>query len=88
MGPGHNALHDGPAIERRRLEDPLCQQTDSLFHQTYMFGSAHSAGFNCVFADGSVHSISYDVPIDLLNSLGTKGGEAGQYEVVDLSGIN
>jgi prepilin-type processing-associated H-X9-DG protein len=53
-----------------------------------MFGSAHAAGFNCVFADGSVHSISYDVPIDMFNSLGTKGGEAGPYEVTDLSAIN
>jgi prepilin-type N-terminal cleavage/methylation domain-containing protein len=56
--------------------------------QSYMFGSAHAAGFNCVFADGSVHSISYDVPIDVFNSLGTKGGEAGPYEVTDLSAIN
>jgi prepilin-type N-terminal cleavage/methylation domain-containing protein len=60
----------------------------SLFNQTYLFGSAHAAGFNCVFADGSVHSISYDVPIDVFNSLGTKGGEAGQNEVTDLSAIN
>jgi prepilin-type N-terminal cleavage/methylation domain-containing protein len=60
----------------------------NLFNQTYMFGSAHSAGFSCVFADGSVHAISYDVPIDVLNSLGTKGGEAGQYEVVDFTEIN
>lgn len=60
----------------------------NLFNQTYMFGSAHSSAFNCVFADGSVHSISYDVPIDVFNSLGTKGGEAGPYEVTDLSAIN
>jgi prepilin-type N-terminal cleavage/methylation domain-containing protein/prepilin-type processing-associated H-X9-DG protein len=67
-------------------DNPL--SNSKKFHQTYMFGSAHSGGFNCVFADGSVHSISYDVPIDVLNSLGTKGGEAGQYEVVDFSGLN
>ncbi|QEG37237.1 DUF1559 domain-containing protein [Bythopirellula goksoeyrii] len=67
--------------------DNPSDQSD-YFNQTYMFGSAHPAGFNCVFADGSVHSISYDVPIDVLNSLGTKGGEAGQYEVLDLTGLN
>lgn len=66
----------------------LCTTNSALFNQTYMFGSAHSAAFNCVFADGSVHSIGYDIPIDVFNSLGTKGGEAGQYEVVDFSGIN
>ncbi|MBX3435162.1 MAG: DUF1559 domain-containing protein [Pirellulales bacterium] len=59
-----------------------------LYNQTYMFGSAHSAGFNSAFADGSVRSISYDVPIEVLNSIGTKGGEAGAYETTTLEGIN
>jgi prepilin-type N-terminal cleavage/methylation domain-containing protein len=66
----------------------LCVGESAIFNQTYLFGSAHSAGFNCVFADGSVHTISYDIPIDVLNSLGTKGGEAGQYEVLGREGVN
>jgi prepilin-type processing-associated H-X9-DG protein len=36
------------------------------------FGSAHPSGFNTVFADGSVHSINYDIDIVLFNNLGTR----------------
>jgi prepilin-type N-terminal cleavage/methylation domain-containing protein/prepilin-type processing-associated H-X9-DG protein len=83
-----------PDTMRSTMAVPLSDSTakelcaTQQFGQSYMFGSAHSAGFNCVFADGSVHTINYDVPIDLLNSLGTKGGEAGPYEVFDLTGLN
>jgi prepilin-type processing-associated H-X9-DG protein len=34
------------------------------------FGSAHSAGFNAVFADGSVRLISYAIPVSVLTQLG------------------
>ena len=76
------------AVWRKLCASDNTSDKSDLFNQTYMFGSAHSSGLNCVFADGSVHSISYDIGIDVFNSLGTKGGEAGPYEVVDLSGIN
>jgi hypothetical protein len=36
-----------------------------------------------VFADGSVHQISYDVDGILFNNLGTRNGE----ETVDISGL-
>jgi Protein of unknown function (DUF1559) len=40
----------------------------------YYFGSAHTAGFNSVYADGSVHTLTYDVDIVLLNGLATRAG--------------
>ena len=36
----------------------------------YAFGSAHSGGINCVFADGSVHTINYDADPEVFNLLG------------------
>jgi prepilin-type N-terminal cleavage/methylation domain-containing protein/prepilin-type processing-associated H-X9-DG protein len=47
----------------------------------YVFGSAHSSGVNAVYADGSIHQISYNVDINIFNALGTRNGE----EVVDLN---
>jgi prepilin-type N-terminal cleavage/methylation domain-containing protein/prepilin-type processing-associated H-X9-DG protein len=37
-----------------------------------MFGSSHPSGFNAVFADGSVHSISYAIDPLLFSYLGNK----------------
>jgi len=36
----------------------------------YGFGSAHPAGINAVFADGSVHNIKYGVDPQVFNALG------------------
>jgi prepilin-type N-terminal cleavage/methylation domain-containing protein/prepilin-type processing-associated H-X9-DG protein len=36
----------------------------------YPFGSAHSGGLNSVFADGSVHFISFDINREIFNRLG------------------
>ena len=47
----------------------------------FFFGSSHPGGINAVYADGSVHSISYDVDVNLFNALGTRNGE----EVADFS---
>jgi prepilin-type N-terminal cleavage/methylation domain-containing protein len=38
------------------------------------FGSAHTAGIQAVFADGSVHTISYDIAPEVFNGLGTRSG--------------
>jgi prepilin-type N-terminal cleavage/methylation domain-containing protein/prepilin-type processing-associated H-X9-DG protein len=48
------------------------------------FGSAHTSGFNCVYADGSVHSLGYDIDIVVFNALGTRAGN----ESVDTSAAN
>jgi prepilin-type N-terminal cleavage/methylation domain-containing protein/prepilin-type processing-associated H-X9-DG protein len=39
------------------------------------FGSAHTAGINVAFADGSVHAIGYEVDVVLFNGLATRDGE-------------
>ena len=50
----------------------------------YYFGAAHPSTFNCVFADGSVHSLSYDIDVTLFNGLGTRGGgESVDTSIVD-----
>jgi hypothetical protein len=45
------------------------------------FGSAHTAGLNCVYADASVHFIRFEVDVTLFNNLGTRNGE----ETIDQS---
>jgi prepilin-type processing-associated H-X9-DG protein len=45
-------------------------------YNVLQFGSAHTSGMNAVFADGSVHSISYDIDVTVFNSLGTRNGKA------------
>jgi prepilin-type processing-associated H-X9-DG protein len=39
------------------------------------FGSAHPGGINAVYADGSVHSISFDVNVEVFNALGSRNGD-------------
>jgi hypothetical protein len=36
----------------------------------FQFGSAHPAGINAVFADGSVHNVKYGIDPDVFNALG------------------
>jgi hypothetical protein len=40
------------------------------WHSGFVFGAAHPAGFNSVFADGSVHNIKYGIDADVFNALG------------------
>jgi prepilin-type N-terminal cleavage/methylation domain-containing protein/prepilin-type processing-associated H-X9-DG protein len=42
----------------------------------WLFGSPHTGGFNAVFADGSVHTINYDIDIYVFNALGTRNGSS------------
>ena len=63
------------------FESPIGGQWNVL-----QFGSAHPAGINCVFADGSVHIVDYGVDIFLFNSLGTRNGNS-MNETNDLTGV-
>lgn len=38
----------------------------------FMFGGAHSSGMNAVFADGSVHNISFSIDREMFNYLGDR----------------
>ena len=57
----------------------------------FHFGSAHAGGINAVFADGSVHTISYDIDLDVFNAIGTRNGTSYGEErkgVVSMDGVN
>jgi prepilin-type N-terminal cleavage/methylation domain-containing protein len=56
-------------------------------YNVLQFGSAHTAGINAVFADGSVHSISYDIDVSIFNGLGTRNGYALN-ETDRMDGVN
>jgi prepilin-type processing-associated H-X9-DG protein len=51
------------------------------------FGSPHTGGINAGFADGSVHSVSFDIDVTVFNSLGTRNGMALN-ETSDTTGVN
>ena len=66
---------------------PTINSTNDLFGtqaDNYYFGAAHTGGFNSVFADGSVHTLNYDIDVVLLNSLATRAGG----EIVDSAARN
>ncbi len=48
---------------------PGCTATDD-WRALFILGSAHPAGINAVFADGSVHNIKYGIDADVFNALG------------------
>jgi prepilin-type N-terminal cleavage/methylation domain-containing protein/prepilin-type processing-associated H-X9-DG protein len=49
-------------------------------NDTVYFGAAHPGGFNGVFADGSIRTLSYDIDIVLFNALGTRAGDEATAE--------
>jgi prepilin-type N-terminal cleavage/methylation domain-containing protein/prepilin-type processing-associated H-X9-DG protein len=61
-------------------DDPATLFAES---NVYHFGSAHTNGINAVFADGSVHSISYEVVVQVFNALGSRNGD----ETIDMSAL-
>lgn len=47
----------------------------------FAFGSSHSGGINTLFADGSVHSIGYEIDREIFNQLGHRDdGEVTNFE--------
>jgi len=65
---------------------PLNSPSDlfGIDRDVYYFGSAHTSGFNGIFADGSIRMLSYDIDVVLFNALATRAGE----EVIDESAAN
>ena len=67
--------------------DPQGFSSDAMFGQqadVYYFGAAHTSTFNCVFGDGSVHSLAYDIDVTMFNGLATRArGESVDSSIVD-----
>lgn len=62
-----------PARDFNVLDQSDCSnqiQGTYCWHSGFGFGSAHPAGFNAVFADGSVHNIKYGIDPQVFNALG------------------
>jgi prepilin-type processing-associated H-X9-DG protein len=51
------------------VANPSWDRNDIMEDQDDLFGSAHPAGLNAVFADGSVHNIKYGIDADVFNAL-------------------
>jgi len=51
--------------------------------KAYSFGGAHPGGFNCVFGDGAVHFITFDIDLLIFNFL----GDRRDGEVIDASDV-
>jgi prepilin-type processing-associated H-X9-DG protein len=62
-------------------DDPNTSFTEP---NVYHFGSPHTGGLNAVFADGSVHTINYDIDVLIFNALGTRNGD----ENANLDAVN
>jgi prepilin-type N-terminal cleavage/methylation domain-containing protein/prepilin-type processing-associated H-X9-DG protein len=67
---GDFTLLGNPALDKNVpfSSDPNSQDWRSLFY----FGSAHPAGMNAVFADGSVHNVKYGIDPQVFNALGVR----------------
>jgi prepilin-type N-terminal cleavage/methylation domain-containing protein/prepilin-type processing-associated H-X9-DG protein len=64
-----------PPLQDRSLDkltDPLSPPPMGTAWWEFHFGSAHPGGINAVFADGSVHTIDYNVDLGVFNALGTR----------------
>ena len=57
---------------RWTAKDEPPQQDQDGTYRYLCFGSAHAAGFNTVFCDGSVHSISYSIDATTHANLGSR----------------
>jgi prepilin-type processing-associated H-X9-DG protein len=68
-GPGFvNPQRDFNVPDQSNCDQQI--QGTYCWHSAFGFGSAHPAGFNAVFADGSVHNIKYGIDADVFNAIG------------------
>ena len=61
-------LLSNPALDRN--VPPHFTATGDDWRSVFYMGSAHPAGMNAVFADGSVHNVKYGIDPDVFNALG------------------
>lgn len=61
-------------------DDPSPSSSFGGTNVLHHFGSAHTAGINAVYADGSVRSFNYDIDPVVFNALGTRNGEENVVE--------
>jgi prepilin-type N-terminal cleavage/methylation domain-containing protein/prepilin-type processing-associated H-X9-DG protein len=79
------------SVDPKVLTDPNGQPPMGTAWWEFHFGSAHSGGFNCVFADGGVRTISYDIDLNVFNSIGTRNGSSFGEQVngvTSMEGVN
>ncbi len=67
---GYTAGWDKDTIRSTRR--PPARDYSGLGDGQLMFGSSHPAGISAAFADGSVHTVSYDVDFKVFRNLGDK----------------
>ena len=72
-----------PLLERYFSDDFTAGGINNAIWNVLHFGSPHTGGINAVFADGSVHTLSFDINLVLFNNLASRNGE----ELIDKSGI-
>lgn len=53
-------------------------KTLTLREYGFCFGSAHPGGMNCVYADGSIHTMDYDIEWKLLNTYAHRSDGSGK----------
>jgi prepilin-type N-terminal cleavage/methylation domain-containing protein/prepilin-type processing-associated H-X9-DG protein len=70
---GYTAGWDEDTIRRTDLMPRPDYRGPVSDDELFRFGSSHAAGFNAVFADGSVRSLSYTIDKTLFGYLGNKG---------------
>jgi prepilin-type N-terminal cleavage/methylation domain-containing protein/prepilin-type processing-associated H-X9-DG protein len=63
---------------------PLPQSDPKWSNCGYVFGGAHPAGINAVFADGSVHHIKYEINAQVFNMLGHRA-DGGTFSLDDIN---
>jgi type II secretory pathway pseudopilin PulG len=84
-------LNDGQV---NPFHSPQLPAAENPSWYTLIIGSAHSSGFNSLFADGSTHSVNYEIDIYVLNALGTRNGTSAgpggvnTPEVITMDGVN
>jgi len=77
---------DGPVMTKYFGDDFSTGPVGGIYN-VLQFGSPHTGGIDAGFADGSSHTISFDVDITVFNSLGTRNGMALN-ETADMTGVN